>query len=150
MSIKKPRFTYAIVFSLHENVKGEWADDFRSAEHHKNPYDIIGDALSQKGFIKEQEGVYYGDKTVNAVSCVLTATWLSKKLPWFSSAIKSINMLRIEEISSLTPALQKHSENSKYNDEEADVCNNTASNNSGADDHIPPQMPSIWVAPVRK
>lgn len=50
-------------------------------------------------------GLYFGDETMNAVKCVLAVQALAKKFTWFSTCIKDIRMLRIEENSDLLPAI---------------------------------------------
>jgi virulence-associated protein VapD len=88
---------YAITFHLDtlsvEKINMTLGDAYRQ----------INAALGQR-FIARQGG-YFGDKSVDAVTCVLAAQSLSKELPWFKSVVKEMQMLRIEEINNLMIAL---------------------------------------------
>ena len=72
-----------------------------------NAYAEIQRVLSRHGFTRQQGSVYFGDATVNAVTCVLAAMDLSRTLAWFSISIRDIRMLRIEELNDLLPAVQQ-------------------------------------------
>lgn len=61
--------------------------------------------MIKNGFEWKQGSVYFGDDTVDAVTCVLTIQKLSKKYTWFSTCIKDVRMLRIEENNDLTKVL---------------------------------------------
>ena len=67
----------------------------------------IGRVLARHGFARHQGSVYFGDATVNAVTCVLAAIDLSRSLPWFAISVRDIRMLRIEELDDLSPAVQQ-------------------------------------------
>ena len=63
--------------------------------------------LARHGFTRQQGSVYFGDSTVNAVSCVLATMDLSQSLSWFAISVRDIRMLRIEELSDLAPAVRQ-------------------------------------------
>jgi virulence-associated protein VapD len=92
---------YAIAFDMDiESLKEHYGDPYNNA------YSDIRKVLQSHGFSPQQGSVYFGDNTVNAVTCVLAAQDLAKKLPWFSSSVRDIRMLRIEEFNDLGPAVQ--------------------------------------------
>jgi virulence-associated protein VapD len=92
---------YAIAFDMDiESLKQNYGDPYNNA------YTEIRKVLQSHGFSPQQGSVYFGDSTVNAVTCVLAAQDLARKLPWFSSSVRDIRMLRIEEFNDLGPAVQ--------------------------------------------
>jgi virulence-associated protein VapD len=70
-------------------------------------YTDVKNALSEHGFDRQQGSVYFGNASVTAVSCVLAAQDLAKRFPWFSTAVRDIRMLRIEENNDLSVAIAK-------------------------------------------
>ncbi len=62
--------------------------------------------MLSNGFTWTQGSVYFGGETINAVTCVLAVQRLSQQCPWFSTCVKDIRMLRIEENNDLAPAIQ--------------------------------------------
>lgn len=72
-----------------------------------NAYAEIQRVLSRHGFTRQQGSVYFGDSTVNAVSCVLASMDLSRSLAWFAISVRDIRMLRIEEANDLLPAVHQ-------------------------------------------
>ncbi|AFY60897.1 putative virulence-associated protein D [Synechococcus sp. PCC 6312] len=92
---------YAIAFDMDiESLKQNYGDPYNNA------YAEIRKVLQSHGFSPQQGSVYFGDSTVNAVTCVLAAQDLAKKLPWFAESVRDIRMLRIEEFNDLGPAVQ--------------------------------------------
>ncbi len=92
---------YAIAFDMDiESLKQNYGDPYNNA------YSEIRKVLQSHGFSPQQGSVYFGDSTVNAVTCVLAAQDLAKKLPWFADSVRDIRMLRIEELNDLGPAVQ--------------------------------------------
>jgi len=92
---------YAIAFDL---------DTTQLQQEYPNPswqnaYNDIRKTLIPLGFIWQQGSVYFGDRTINAVQCVLAAQALSQAYPWFKTFARDIRMLRIEELNDLPPAL---------------------------------------------
>lgn len=74
----------------------------------RNAYAEIQNILSEHGFTRQQGSVYFGDlRAVNAVTCVLAVMDLTRRLAWFSSSVKDIRMLRIEEQNDLLPAVHQ-------------------------------------------
>jgi virulence-associated protein VapD len=61
--------------------------------------------LEEHGFSWRQGSVYFGDERVTPVTCVLAIQELSKRFDWFSSCVRDIRMLRIEENNDLSPAI---------------------------------------------
>jgi len=93
--------SYAITFDLDiETLKNSYSNDSWN-----NAYADIRKVLLEIGFTWQQGSVYFGEKNVTAVQCVLAAQKLSNTYPWFKSAVRDIRMLRIEEMNDLTPAI---------------------------------------------
>jgi len=93
---------YAIAFDLEiEALRKHYGDPYNNA------YAEIRAVLKQHGFVWQQGSVYFGDQTINAVTCVLAAIDLSRSLPWFAASVRDIRMLRIEELNDLMPAVQQ-------------------------------------------
>jgi virulence-associated protein VapD len=93
---------YAIAFDMDiESLRMHYGDPYNNA------YGEIRAILKRHGFNWQQGSVYFGGSEVNAVTCVLAAIDLSTALPWFSSSVRDIRMLRIEELNDLMPAVQQ-------------------------------------------
>ena len=93
---------YAIAFDLDiESLRKAYGDPYNNA------YGEIRNVLKRHGFIWQQGSVYFGDETINAVTCVLAAIDLSRSLPWFAASVRDIRMLRIEELNDLMPAVRE-------------------------------------------
>lgn len=94
---------YAIAFDLDTQKLQE----LYGSPSWQNAYKEIGDVLCEAGFQRKQGSVYFGDmQKVNSVTCTLVTQKLARKYPWFASSVKDIQMLRIEEDSDLSPALE--------------------------------------------
>lgn len=92
---------YAIVFDMDiESLRRHYGDPYNNA------YLEIRKILQGHGFLWQQGSTYFGGDNINAVSCVLAAVDLSKKLPWFADSVRDIRMLRIEEMNDLMPAVR--------------------------------------------
>ncbi len=92
---------YAIVFDMDiESLRDSYGDPYNNA------YMEIRKILQEHGFTWQQGSTYFGGDKINAVTCVLAAIDLAKKLPWFSGSVRDIRMLRIEELNDLMPAVQ--------------------------------------------
>jgi virulence-associated protein VapD len=76
----------------------------------RNGYTEIGNVLRDHGFTWKQGSVYFGDETVNAVTCVLAIQDVGRRLDWFGPAVRDVRMLRIEEFNDLGPALGRREE----------------------------------------
>lgn len=66
----------------------------------------IKEYMLSNGFEWKQGSVYFGGETINAVICVIIIQKLAKLYPWFSTCVKDIRMLRIEENNDLAPAVR--------------------------------------------
>ncbi len=92
---------YAIVFDLDtqflESVYGNasWC----------NAYSDIRGKLTDFGFDWQQGSTYFGNDSVDAVTCVIAVQDLTTCFPWFQPAVRDIRMLRIEENNDLMPAI---------------------------------------------
>ncbi|EGU4055053.1 virulence factor, partial [Salmonella enterica] len=93
---------FAITFDLDtESLKEAYHN-----ESHGNAYKEIRNILTvDYGFHWQQGSTYFGDESVDAVTCVLAAQDLSNRLPWFSSSVRDIRMLKIEDNNDLMPAI---------------------------------------------
>ena len=93
---------YAIAFDMDiESLRHNYGDPYNNA------YVEIRKVLQSHGFTWQQGSVYFGGEQINAVTCVLAAIDLSRKLSWFASSVRDIRMLRIEELNDLMPAVQQ-------------------------------------------
>lgn len=65
-------------------------------------------SLKQEGFDWQQEegSTYFGNDTVDAVTCVLAVQRLKKDDDCLTAAVRGIRMLRIEENNDLMPATE--------------------------------------------
>ena len=61
--------------------------------------------MIENGFIWKQGNIYFGNKNITAVNCVVVIQKLAQKYSWFSTYAKEVRMLRIEENTDLLPAL---------------------------------------------
>ena len=94
-------FMYAVAFDLDtELLKQTYGDPANNA------YGEIKRFLLDKGFTWQQGSVYFGTDRINAVTCVLAVTEMSRAFPWFAASVRDIRMLRIDEYNDLMPALQ--------------------------------------------
>jgi virulence-associated protein VapD len=70
----------------------------------QNAYNDIARVLGRHGFTRQQ-GVYFGDDTVDAVRCVIAVQDLTRSFVWFSASVRDVRMLRIEDSNDLMPAV---------------------------------------------
>lgn len=94
---------YAVLFDLDTNCL---SDNYGEGAYN-NAYKNIKDYMLANGFEWKQGSVYFGGERINAVNCVLIVQKLAKKYPWFSTCVKDIRMLRIDEYNDLGPALRE-------------------------------------------
>jgi virulence-associated protein VapD len=94
---------YAIVFDLDTNS----LKDVYPGPSWNNAYKEVRDFLGKKGFDWQQGSTYFGNDTVDAVSCVLAIQDLTSELSWFAASVRDIRMLRIEENNDLMPAVNR-------------------------------------------
>lgn len=91
---------YAIAFDMDiESLREHYGDPYNNA------YLEIRKVLQDHGFLWQQGSVYFGNEKINAVTCVMAAVDLSRRLPWFAISVRDIRMLRIEELNDLMPAI---------------------------------------------
>lgn len=72
---------------------------------YNNAYGDIRKFMESNGFEWKQGSVYFGNTTITAVSCVLVVQKLARTYPWFTTCVKDVRMLRIEENNDLKPAI---------------------------------------------
>jgi virulence-associated protein VapD len=92
---------YAICFDL---------DTDALKRHYRGPnpnygYEEIRRILVKHGFAWTQGSVYFGDRNVTPVTCVVAVQAVQKECPWFAKSLRDIRMLRIEEDNNLMPAI---------------------------------------------
>ncbi len=93
---------YAIAFDMDiESLRANYGEPYNNA------YLEIRKILQRHGFSWQQGSVYFGNESINAVTCVLAAMDLSRSLPWFAASVRDIRMMRIEELNDLMPAVQQ-------------------------------------------
>lgn len=93
---------YAIVFDLDTKT----LEKVYPNDSWRNAYQDVRKVLQTKGFDWQQGSTYFGNETVDAVTCVLAVQALKKEFTWFAAAVRDIRMLRIEENNDLGPALE--------------------------------------------
>ncbi|EJB28404.1 virulence factor [Helicobacter pylori] len=91
---------YAVTFDLDTNCLNENGMDLSKV------YSDIRKFMEQYGFKWQQGSVYFGDETINAVTCVATVQILAKQIPCFAVCVKDVRMLKIEENNDLMPAIK--------------------------------------------
>lgn len=101
----RPPVTYAIAFDLDTDT----LKDLYPSPSWNNACGDIRQFLESNGFDHTQGSVYFGNDTIDAVSCVLVAQGLSDTFDWFEPAVKDIRMLRIEDNNDLKEALSRRS-----------------------------------------
>ncbi|GAA7159596.1 endoribonuclease VapD [Helicobacter pylori] len=87
---------YAVTFDLDTNCLNENAVNLSK----------VRKFMEQHGFKWQQGSVYFGDETINAVTCVATVQILAKQIPSFAICVKDVRMLKIEENNDLMPAIK--------------------------------------------
>lgn len=92
---------YAILFDLDTNCLNE---HYEGNTYH-NSYKLIKDFMIGSGFEWKQGSVYFGTDKIDAVTCVLTIQKLAAKYAWFTTCVKDVRMLRIEENNDLLQAI---------------------------------------------
>ena len=93
---------YAITFDLDTQT----LEQSYGSSSWRNAYTDIRNALRKHGFDWQQGSVYFGDESVNAITCVLATQDLTRKFPWFRASVRDMRMLRIEENNDLGPAIE--------------------------------------------
>lgn len=92
---------YAITFDMDTSRM----EELYPGVSRRNGHTEIGNVLREHGFGWKQGSVYFGDDTVNAVTCVLAIQDVAKTLDWFGPSVRDVRMLRIEEFNDLAPAV---------------------------------------------
>lgn len=99
--IRRGERMYAICFDLEvEALKRHYPNP-----SYGNAYEDIRRALEPHGFTRQQGSVYFGNKNVDPVRCVVAVQAVQKSHPWFAKVVTDIRMLRIEEHNNLMPAI---------------------------------------------
>jgi virulence-associated protein VapD len=94
---------YAVTFDIDTNcIKSQFED----INIQNDIYGKIRRFMTENGFEWKQGSVYFGNETINAVTCVTTVQKLAKAIPALSVCVKDIRMLKIEEYNDLLPAIQ--------------------------------------------
>ena len=92
---------YAVTFDIDTSCLG---DEYHN-QSSNNAYKDIRTFMESNNFKWQQGSVYFGDESINAVSCVLVVQKLSKQYSWFAACIKDVRMLKIQENNDLRPVL---------------------------------------------
>lgn len=93
---------YAITFDLDTEKLKEL---YRNSSWNNAYYDIQW-LLEGYGFNRQQGSVYFGDQTVEAVTCVNAVQDLEATFDWFVPCCRDVRMLRIEEYNDLSKAFR--------------------------------------------
>lgn len=97
----RPPVTYAIAFDLDTDT----LQQLYPSPSWNNAYADIRRFLEENGFDHKQGSVYFGDDSIDAVTCVVVAQKLADAFDWFQPSVQDIRMLRIEDNNDLLPAL---------------------------------------------
>jgi len=93
---------YAVVFDIDTECLKE--------QYHNtsipNAYGDLRKFMESNDFKWQQGSVYFGSDKITAVSCVLIVQRLGREYPWFSTCVRDVRMLRIEENNDLLPAIR--------------------------------------------
>ena len=92
---------YAITFDIDTNCLSE----HYHGNNVPNAYGDIRKFMEANDFDWMQGSVYFGNEKIDAVRCVLTIQRLANLYPWFSTCVRDVRMLRIEENNDLKPAI---------------------------------------------
>jgi virulence-associated protein VapD len=93
---------YAIAFDLDTDTLAK-----TYGTSHTNAYTEIHNFLKSRGFEWKQGSLYFGNpEVVNAVTCVVAVSELTREFDWFAPSVRDIRMLRIEDTNDLQPAIQ--------------------------------------------
>ena len=92
---------YAITFDIDTNC----LNDHYHGNNVPNAYGDVRKFMESNNFIWMQGSVYFGNEKIDAVQCVLIVQRLAKQYNWFSTCVRDIRMLRIEENNDLKPAI---------------------------------------------
>ncbi len=85
--------------------------DFNTAnanDEHLRHHDASGEIsqfLLRRSFKKYGKNLFVGDDHIDAVQAVMAVSDMSKELPWLKECVTDIQLLRIDEMSDLKPAL---------------------------------------------
>lgn len=97
----RPPVTYAIAFDLDADI----LQQLYPSPFWNNADADIRRFLEENGFDHKQGSVYFGDDTIDAVTCVVVAQKLADEFEWFQPSVQDIRMLRIEDNNDLLPAI---------------------------------------------
>lgn len=90
---------YAITYSFYEeSLKKNFNGSLEEAEK------TIVDFFHSQGFEIYNNNLFIG-KTKTPVECVLTTQVLNRKYNWFKSSVLRMELIRVDEFSSLLPAI---------------------------------------------
>ncbi len=92
---------YAVIFDIDADCLSD--NNITNSKAYGN----IRKFMEQNYFKWQQGGVYFGDETINAVTCVTTVQRMAKELPFFPMCVKDVRMLKIEENNDLMPAVKE-------------------------------------------
>jgi virulence-associated protein VapD len=92
---------YAIAFDLDT----ELLQKTYPSQAWNNAYRDMRAVLEEFGFSWQQGSVYFGDRDVTPVTCVLAIQEVKHRFDWFTVCVRDVRMLRIEEQNDLRPAL---------------------------------------------
>jgi len=75
-------------------------------ESWRNAYTDIANFLDGHGFSRQQGSVYFGNDTVDSVTCQTVVQRMVLAFDWFAPSVRDIRMLRIEDNNDLSPAIE--------------------------------------------
>lgn len=76
-------------------------------ESWRNAYSDVRSFFEENGFEHKQWSVYFATYDMSAVECITIVQTLANTFDWFTSSLKDIRMLRIEDNDDLMIALDR-------------------------------------------
>lgn len=94
------------VYAIALDLDAEELKKSRRADALGNAHCDISRFLRRHGFERMQGSVYFGDESVNAVTCQTAVGHLALEYEWFARSVREVRMLRIEDDDDLAPIIE--------------------------------------------
>jgi virulence-associated protein VapD len=92
---------YAIYIDFYTRINHSNEEQIRNRDAERD----ITQLLLNRNFRKLGTNFFIGDEHIDAVHAVMTVNKIGKELPWLKECVTDIQLLRIDEMSDLKPAL---------------------------------------------
>jgi len=101
---------YAITFDFDTDTL---KNAYQNTSYNNAYSDVRKILVDEFGFQWQQGSVYFGDESVDPVTCVMAVQELTTRFDWFEPSVRDIRMLRIDENNDLGPAIGRASAKKK-------------------------------------